>query len=214
MADEWIGESAKESLVRAFRQHLESLTRAGLDRVLPTRSKSNAPRETAAGSDSLKDRRGSEGYKNSPRAGAALIPYRERCVCRHSPSRGNRARVTAPLIGGVIWVVRVSEPTRAGLRPPRSAGRIGRRSFCVHPMSAPGGDAYSNSLRRRVTYRQTNVRWRGPWLRRRPTGRAVRRPRGPIAHRHHYQGHGPLTRTGLYRQYPQMPTPRKSQSYQ
>ena len=48
MADEWSSESEKESLVRAVRQQLESLTRSGLDRV-PTPRRSSAPRESAAG---------------------------------------------------------------------------------------------------------------------------------------------------------------------
>ena len=48
MADEWSSESEKESLVRAVRQQLESLTRSGLDRV-PAPRRSSAPRESAAG---------------------------------------------------------------------------------------------------------------------------------------------------------------------
>jgi uracil-DNA glycosylase family 4 len=46
VADELSSESAKESLVRAVRQHLESLTRAGLDRV-PAPRRSNAASESA-----------------------------------------------------------------------------------------------------------------------------------------------------------------------
>jgi uracil-DNA glycosylase family 4 len=47
VADERSGESEKDSLVRAVRQQLESLTRAGLDRV-PNHRRSNVPQEFAA----------------------------------------------------------------------------------------------------------------------------------------------------------------------
>ncbi len=169
MSDEPRDERSR--LIREVRQRLESLGRAGIDRI-PAPAVAVAPRPAPA-----------------PAGGAAADPVRRPCPSRRAAATARRRDEGAGGADGLA--VRRDGDGRAGRRPVRAPGRprrAGGRGRRLRALPAPGRQPHPDRLRRGVADRPADVHRRGPRRRRGPHRATLRRPRRRAAHRHDHQG--------------------------
>ncbi len=160
----------RRSLIRAVRQELESLGRAGLDRMPAWKSEHSFERDQslevqpneAARRFAEADDGSGDSHPGSVPPEPASPPAPPPTVAKPAPSTSRRERPSrvppAPASAALFGAPQFETAVVPRVRPPGNLGNPGRGGFRLSEVSAPGGNSHADRVRSRFELDSVDVR--------------------------------------------------------